>query len=90
MSELNDKGCPVTEDAVKQMTDRIVSHFGEAELLVLAGSVPPGVSTDIYKILLEKARVLLFPSFWMLPVRFFLMGLRADLGSSSRILTSFP
>ena len=55
MSELNDKGCPVTEDAVKQMTDRIVSHFGEAELLVLAGSVPPGVSTDIYKILLEDS-----------------------------------
>lgn len=61
MSELNDKGCPVTEDAVKQMTDRIVSHFGEAELLVLAGSVPPGVSTDIYKILLEKARVFALP-----------------------------
>lgn len=56
MSELNDKGCPVSEDAVNRMIDRIVSHFKDAELLVLAGSVPPGVPADIYKILLEKAK----------------------------------
>ena len=56
MSELNDKGCPVSEESVNRMIDRIVSHFKEAELLVLAGSVPPGVPTDIYKTLLKKAQ----------------------------------
>lgn len=46
----------MSEDAVNRMIDRIVSHFKDAELLVLAGSVPPGVPADIYKILLEKAK----------------------------------
>ena len=56
MSELNDKGCPVSEEAVKRMIDRIVSHFKDAELLVLSGSVPPGIPTDIYRTLMEKAQ----------------------------------
>jgi len=38
----------------------------------------------------KKPDLLLFPSFWMLPARFFLKGLRADPGSSSRTLTNFP
>ena len=61
MSELNDKGCPVSEDAVNRMIDRIVSHFKDAELLVLAGSVPPGVQQTSTKSSWKKLKTTIFP-----------------------------
>lgn len=90
MSELNDKGCPVSEDAVNRMIDRIVSHFKDAELLVLAGSVPPGVPADIYKILLEKAKDYDLPVILDASGALLLNGIEGKPWLIKPILTSFP
>ena len=48
MTECNERGCPVKAEDVKHLMDVLKEELKEASLLVLCGSVPPGVETDIY------------------------------------------
>lgn len=56
MSEFNETGTSVGTEAVDLLLDKVEQYLPNTTLLVLDGSVPPGVSKDIYKVLTEKAR----------------------------------
>ncbi|MBW7573018.1 1-phosphofructokinase [Caproiciproducens faecalis] len=56
MSELNESGNFVNGDCIADLVKKVEEYLPETSLLVLDGSVPPGVSKDIYKILTDKAR----------------------------------
>lgn len=55
LTEINENGIPVTEDAVSAIVEKIEEMFDRISVLVLNGSVPPGVPENIYRILIEKA-----------------------------------
>ncbi len=48
MTECNERGCPVKAEDVERLMELLKEELQEASLLVLCGSVPPGVSLDIY------------------------------------------
>lgn len=48
MTECNEKGMPVTQEDVEQLLELLEKELSEASVLVLSGSVPPGVGKDIY------------------------------------------
>ncbi len=56
LTEINEKGIPVTEAAVSVIVEKTEKILDGISVLVLNGSVPPGVPEDIYRILIEKAR----------------------------------
>lgn len=55
LTEVNEKGTPVSEAAVSLLLEKAEKVFEKASVLVLSGSVPPGVPSDIYRRLTEKA-----------------------------------
>lgn len=55
LTEVNEKGVPVTEEAVSLLLKKAEEVFEKASVLVLSGSVPPGVPPDIYRRLTEQA-----------------------------------
>ncbi|XOQ47763.1 MAG: 1-phosphofructokinase [Eubacteriales bacterium] len=55
MSELNESGHCVTQDCVSELLRMVEEYLPKTTLLVLDGSVPPGVPKDIYKTLTDKA-----------------------------------
>lgn len=55
-TEINEPGCPVGEDALNALFDRIDRLARIADTVVFSGSVPPGVPADIYRTLIEIAR----------------------------------
>ena len=56
MSELNESGNFVDGGCTENLVKKVEEYLPKTSLLVLDGSVPPGVSKDIYKILTDKAR----------------------------------
>ena len=48
MTECNEKGCEVSKEAVDELLALLQEELKDASILVLSGSVPPGVSVDIY------------------------------------------
>lgn len=48
MTECNERGCPVKTEDVDQLMEVLKRELQEASMLVLCGSVPPGVDADIY------------------------------------------
>lgn len=56
MSEFNDKGTPVNECFQKLFLQEMESVFDSTDILILSGSVPPGISRNIYRILAQKAK----------------------------------
>lgn len=57
MSELNERGEVVDPKIIEQVLDKIKKSLSDTTLIVLTGSVPPGVPDDIYKIIAEIASV---------------------------------
>lgn len=55
MSEFNDKGTRVEECCQKLFLEEMDSIFDITDILILSGSVPPGISRNIYRTLAEKA-----------------------------------
>lgn len=55
LTEVNEKGTPVSEAAVSLLLEKAEEVFEKASVLVLSGSVPPGVPSDIYRRLTEQA-----------------------------------
>lgn len=55
MSELNESGFTVEPESVEKLIKKVEAYLPKTSLLVLDGSVPPGVPKDIYKVLTEMA-----------------------------------
>lgn len=54
VTELNEPGPVVTDEKLEELINKLLGYAGKETLFVLAGSVPAGVSKDIYRILIEK------------------------------------
>lgn len=57
-TELNEPGFRVDTQTLKEFTARFLNVATEAALIVLGGSLPPGVPPDYYRLLIEEARKL--------------------------------
>ena len=56
MTECNEKGCAVTGDDVEALIAMLQEELQDASVLVLSGSVPPGVDRDIYARMIPIAK----------------------------------
>lgn len=61
MTECNERGCPVKPEDVERLVEVLIEELEEAALLVLCGSVPPGVEADIYGKMTAMARAVGVP-----------------------------
>ena len=55
MTECNEKGMPVTKADEEKILQLLQSELAEASVLVLSGSVPPGVDKKIYAVMTSMA-----------------------------------
>ena len=55
-TEINEPGFHVEEKYVKQLEGKLESYAGRCDTVVLSGSLPPGVPTDVYAGLIAIAR----------------------------------
>lgn len=55
MTEFNESGSEVSETAANQMISLIETKLKDTDVLVVCGSVPPGVSYDYYRRIVERA-----------------------------------
>ena len=55
MTECNEKGTPVRQEDVERLLKILQDELTDASILVLSGSVPPGVDKDIYAIMTSMA-----------------------------------
>lgn len=55
MTECNEKGMPVTAEDIAALLQMLREELTDASILVLSGSVPPGVDTDIYAVMISMA-----------------------------------
>ncbi|MBQ8081954.1 MAG: 1-phosphofructokinase family hexose kinase [Clostridia bacterium] len=56
MTEINEAGTPVDVSSLKRFMQRFQTILSDTNLLVLSGSVPPGVPDDIYRQMIEMAK----------------------------------
>ena len=55
MTECNEKGMSVAEEDVEKLLQHVKTELSDASVLVLSGSVPPGVNKDIYTVMTTMA-----------------------------------
>lgn len=55
MTECNEKGMPVTAEDIAALLQMLREELADASILVLSGSVPPGVNADIYAVMTSMA-----------------------------------
>lgn len=55
LTEINERGTPAGETEILKLMEMTEKIFDKISVLVLSGSVPPGVPADIYRILAERA-----------------------------------
>lgn len=55
MSEFNDRGYPVKKESVEEFINILKETLKETSILVVGGSVPPGVEGIIYRKIIEEA-----------------------------------
>ena len=56
MTECNEKGRPVSKTDLEKLLHLLEKELQEASILVVSGSVPPGVKTDIYAVMTAMAK----------------------------------
>lgn len=54
ITDINENGFVVTEKDIQKLTDRLLKTVKEGDIVVLAGSLPKGANTDIYKQLIQS------------------------------------
>jgi 1-phosphofructokinase len=54
VTKLNEPGARLTEDEAKSLADAVINAAHDASWVVLAGSLPPGVSPDFYAELIHR------------------------------------
>lgn len=55
MTECNEKGSPVRKEDVERLLETLQEELTDTSILVLSGSVPPGVNKDIYAVMTSMA-----------------------------------
>jgi 1-phosphofructokinase len=55
VTEVNEKGHPVSAEYLQKLLDKISIYAAKSEMMVFSGSIPQGVPVSIYKTLLGKA-----------------------------------
>lgn len=55
MTEINEAGAQVSSSAVDRLVDEVGAMLDHVHILVMSGSIPPGVPTDIYSRLIRMA-----------------------------------
>ncbi len=55
MTEINEAGAFVSSSAIHRLLDEVDAFLEHTHILVLSGSIPPGVPTDIYQRLIHMA-----------------------------------
>ena len=58
ITEINCKGNPVNIEVAEQLEKKVLSVLAENDVLIVSGSVPPGIDTDFYRRLVVGARAL--------------------------------
>lgn len=53
VTELNEPGPVISKDELNQLIEKLIRYANEDTLFVFAGSIPNGIDTSIYKILIE-------------------------------------
>ena len=53
VTELNESGTNIEEEAIARMTDLVVRHAENSDYLILSGSMPPGCPQDYYRTLIN-------------------------------------
>lgn len=53
VTELNESGTTIGEEAIRQMTEMVSRHAENSDYLVLSGSLPPGCPQDYYRTLIN-------------------------------------
>ena len=53
VTELNESGSPVDEEALRRMVDLVVDHAEDSDYLILSGSMPRGCPADFYRTLIR-------------------------------------
>jgi 1-phosphofructokinase len=56
MTEFNENGYPVSPEAIPELCKLVYDRIKESSIMVFNGSVPTGVSKDIYRTLIEAAK----------------------------------
>lgn len=56
MTEFNESGSPVPETAAEEMLALVEKQLEKTDILVAAGSVPPGVPASFYRSVIERAK----------------------------------
>ncbi len=56
MTEVNEAGTPVDFSSYKRFMQRFRSLLAQTNILVLSGSIPPGIPEDIYQQMITEAR----------------------------------
>ncbi len=55
MTECNEKGMPVAKEYVDKLLQLLEAELADSSILILSGSVPPGVDKDIYAVMTTMA-----------------------------------
>jgi 1-phosphofructokinase family hexose kinase len=54
--KIDEKGPELEPDEIRALEETVLRRLGDADWLMLCGSLPPGVPSDFYKQLIEEAR----------------------------------
>lgn len=55
-TDINEPGCAVSEETTERIFTRFIGQLHQGDIVVLAGSVPAGVSSDIYARYIKSCR----------------------------------
>ncbi len=78
MTEFNESGSPVPEAAAEKMLTLISQVLAKTNILVVSGSVPPGVSADYYRRIIELAKLAGVPTILDADHELFREGIKAN------------
>ena len=56
LTEVNEAGMVVDFSSYKRFMQRFESILGQTDILVMSGSIPPGIPTDVYRQMITKAK----------------------------------
>lgn len=59
MSEVNEKGDPISAETLQELLDlyqKVLENLDESSMVLLSGSIPPGVPADIYYQMIQMAK----------------------------------
>ena len=56
LTELNEPGPQISEENVRNLVEKLEDYANEKTLFILAGSIPKGVSSDIYGTIIKKVK----------------------------------